>query len=154
MDESPRALELSGTVNLFGYPPAGATIRVLPRSRSWRGLRASAYLGGSLVLAPILGVVPPHAPWVLGVLGFGGFFGMRKWREKYTLVSFRGLCPSCGGALRIRQGTPLRSDISVPCDSCHHDSRLTVAIPPDGAFPNAAQGSAPDAIDGGGGEAE
>jgi len=123
-------LELSGTLSLFGFPARGAVLQVLPRSTAWRGTRASAFFGGGLLMAPILGVLPPHAPWVAGALGLGGFFGIRKWRERFTLMSFHGECPKCGGALGLRKGIPLRAELSVPCEGCHHDSRLSVALPP------------------------
>jgi len=129
MDESTARLELSGTLNLFGFPPRQVSVVVLPRNRRWRALRASVFFGGGLLLAPLVGVVPPHAPWVAAALGFGGFFGIRKWRERFTLVSFEGSCPRCGESVRIRAGTPLRATLSVPCEGCHYDAQLTVELP-------------------------
>ncbi|MGW8266844.1 MAG: hypothetical protein ACWGSQ_10780 [Longimicrobiales bacterium] len=129
MDESTPLLELPGALNLFGFPPRKATLGVLPRSRGWRALRASAFFGAGLLLAPLVGVVPPHAPWAAGALGFGGFFGIRKWRERFTIVSFRGNCPRCGKPVGIQAGTALRSTLPVPCDGCHYDAHLTVELP-------------------------
>ena len=126
-DERAESLEIHGELSLFGFPPEKAILWALPRSRRWRGIRAVAYVGGGLLLAPVLGVVPPHAPWVLGALGLGGVLGVRKWREWFTLVSFQGRCPKCGAAMTLKAGTPVRPSLSVPCDGCHHDSRLTVA---------------------------
>jgi len=122
-------LQLSGTLNLFGFPAEAAILDVVPRSLAWRGRRSAAFLAIGLILAPILGVVPPHAPWALGALAFGGFFGLRKWKERFTLFALRGLCPKCGGTMKVKKGTPLRTNLSVPCDGCHHDARLEVSFP-------------------------
>ncbi len=123
---SETVLHLSGSLTLFGFQPQPAEVEVIPRSVAWRGSRAAAFLGTGLVLAPAVGVVPPHAPWALGALAFGGFFGLRKWRERFTLLALRGFCPKCGGGLKLRKGTPIRPILSVPCEGCHHDSRLKV----------------------------
>ncbi len=120
---------MEGTISLFGFPSTSGRIEVLPRSTAWRGLRASAFFGGGLLLAPAVGLVPPHAPWVVAVLGIGGFLGLRKWKERFTILSFQGVCPKCGGALSLNPGTPLRPVMTVPCDGCNHESRLTTSIP-------------------------
>lgn len=121
---------MDGTLSLFGFPGTPARLEVLPRSTGWRFLRAAGFIGGGLVLAPAVGLVPPHAPWVLAAVGLGGFLGIRKWRERYTILSFQGLCPKCGGTLFVASGTPLRPVMTIPCAECHHDPRLTVALPP------------------------
>ena len=120
---------MEGTISLFGFPSTSARIEVLPRSTAWRGLRASAFLGGGLLLAPAVGLVPPHVPWAVAVLGIGGFLGLRKWKERFTILSFQGVCPKCGGALSLNSGTPLRAVMTVPCDGCNHESRLTTPMP-------------------------
>lgn len=122
---------MSGTLSLFGFPSTDAEVGVLSRTSSWRRLRAGGYFTAGLVLAPVVGMVPPHAPWALGALGMGGFLGMRKLRERFTVVSFRGECPKCGGDLPLTPGIPLRVEMSVPCEGCHHDSRLSVVLPPE-----------------------
>lgn len=134
------ALELSGAMTLFGFPPEKAVVHVLPRSRAWRGARAVGFISGGILLAPLVGVVPPHAPWVAGALGFGFFFGIRKWRERFTLLALHARCPKCGRPLRLKGGTPLRATHSVPCDGCHYDSQLTVRVPPDAASPETPPG--------------
>jgi hypothetical protein len=120
------SMTLKGTVSLFGFPPSEAEVEVRPRSTAWRGSRTAFFLGGGLALAPIVGLVPPHAPWAAAALGIGGFLGIRKWRERFTVLGGRGKCPKCGGSLSLRPGTALRPHLSMPCDQCHHDSRLTV----------------------------
>jgi hypothetical protein len=116
---------MEGTVSLFGFPDTPGRLEVLPRSTAWRSLRAAAFFGGGLLLAPAVGLVPPHAPWVVAALGIGGFLGLRKWKERFTILSFQGTCPKCGGALSLAPGTPLRPIMTVPCHGCNHDSRLT-----------------------------
>lgn len=118
-----------GTLTVFGYPSTQAHLEVRARSLRWRGLRGAFFLGGGLVLAPLVGLLPPHVPWVVATLGLGGFLGLRKWRERYTIVSLQGPCPRCGGAMTLPSSTPLRPVLSVPCDECHHDARLTTVLP-------------------------
>ena len=119
---------MDGTLSLFGFPDTPARLEVLPRSAAWRWLRASVFFGGGLLLAPAVGLVPPHAPWVAAALGIGGIMGIRKWRERFTILSLQGTCPRCGGALSLASGTPLRPVMTVPCGGCNHESRLATPI--------------------------
>jgi len=121
---------LSGTVSLFGFASTSAELGVLPRSTAWRRLRGGAFFAGGLAAAPVVGMVPPHAPWAIGALAIGGVLGLRKLRERFTLISLHGSCPKCGGALSLSPGTPVRQEMAVPCEGCHHDSRLSIALPP------------------------
>ena len=84
-----------------------------------------------MVLAPAVGLVPPHVPWAVGALGIGTFMGLRKWRERFTVLSFHGTCPRCGGALLLTPGVPLRPVMTVPCEACNHDSRFQPTLPED-----------------------
>lgn len=120
---------MEGTLTLFGYPSTDARLEVLPRSKAWRGTQAVIFLGGGLLLAPAVGLVPPHAPWVLGVLGLGVFLGRRKWMERFTLLSLTGICPKCEAEISITKKAPLRPGMAVPCPACRHDSRLMVVGP-------------------------
>jgi hypothetical protein len=120
---------MEGTLSLFGFPSTVAQLEVLPRSTRWRAFRATLFMGGALVLAPLVGLVPPHAPWVVGVVGIGSFMGVRKWRERFTVLSLRGKCPKCGGAVFLPEGTPLRRVMTVSCEGCNHDSSLTTTFP-------------------------
>jgi hypothetical protein len=122
---------MQGKVSLFGFPDTFATVEVLPRSLGWRALRASAFVGGGLVLAPAVGLIPPHAPWAVAALGIGAFMGLRKWRERFTILSFHGTCPRCGGALFLPPHIPLRPVMTVPCEACNHDSRFQPSAPAD-----------------------
>lgn len=137
MDRTPQPMEpprsrISGTLSLFGSPDGHAEMAVLPRSPGWRRSRAGAFFLAGLLSAPLLGMVPPHAPWALGALGLGAWLGSRKLLERFTLLSFEGFCPRCGEELHLRKGTPLRGVMSVACEGCNHDSRLTILLPPSG----------------------
>jgi hypothetical protein len=125
-------MTVKGTLSLFGFLDQEAELAVLPRSRGWRRIRAGGFFLAGLVTAPLAGMVPPHAPWALGALGLGTFLGSRKLRERFTLLSFQGHCPRCEGELHLPEGTPVRGALSVSCEGCHHDSRLTVLFPPRG----------------------
>lgn len=115
-----------GSLSLFGFPSTPARAVVIPRSRGWRAIRSGGFLTGGLALAPLVGMVPPHAPWAAGALGVGAILGIRKWQERLTLVSFTGQCPRCGGPFSLKEGIALRSGMAVPCDGCHHDSILSL----------------------------
>ena len=125
-------LTLSGAVSLFGFEATSAELDVLPRSVAWRRLRGGAFFAGGLAGAPVVGMVPPHVPWAIGALAIGGYLGLRKLRERFTLISLQGYCPKCGGALSLSPGTPVRREMAVPCEGCHHDSRLSIDLPPPG----------------------
>jgi hypothetical protein len=123
-----RVTPFRGSMILFGFPSTGVEGEVIPRSRNWRGLRLFGFLAGGLVLAPLVGLIPPHAPWAVGALGVGLFFGIRKWRERLTLVSFQGGCPKCGAEIRLKPGSAVRNGMSITCDQCHHDSVLSLDL--------------------------
>jgi hypothetical protein len=140
-EEKASSVELTGTVTLFGFSPGQALIQAVPRTRAWRGARALAFILGGTLLTPVVGVIPPHAPWVAAALGFGFFFGVRKWKERFTLESLHARCPKCGGPLVLPPGTPLRPTHSVSCDGCHHDSQLNLRLPQGAPSPEASQDS-------------
>jgi hypothetical protein len=119
---------LEGTLSVFGFPKTTARVDAVARSPRWRGLRAAAYWGGALLVTPAVALVPPHVPWVAGVLGVGGLLGTRKWKERYTVVKFQGRCPRCQEELSLQPGTPLRSVMAIGCDECHHECRLEVSL--------------------------
>ena len=121
---TPSPVTIRGSLTLFGFPPGNLEARVIRRSGRWRGFRAAGFMAGGLVLAPLLGMIPPHAPWAAGSLGLGMLLGARKWRQRMTLISFNGECPRCGGDLSLKKGAGLRDNMPVSCEHCHHDSIL------------------------------
>ena len=121
-------LDARGDLTLFGYPPAEVRVRLRPRGRGWRvgGAVRTQLLG--LVAAPILGLVPPHAPWALGALGLGFFLARRRWRHHHTVEGVTGACPRCGHAVRVRPGM-LRTPHVIPCEGCRFE--LSLVVDPD-----------------------
>jgi hypothetical protein len=116
-------LDLPGRIVLFGFDPEDVRLHVLPRSRRWRVLGAARTMGIALVLALPVTLIPPHVPWMLGVLGVGGFLSRRRFKEHFTVVGIEGSCPKCGAELSVARGH-LRSPHPVPCDSCHHEGSV------------------------------
>lgn len=117
--------QVEGRLTLFGHEPTPAVVRIRPRSRAWRlggAVRAQAV---GLVLAPLVGLLPPHAPWALGALGGGFFLARKRWRHHHTVESVSGPCPRCGAPVDPRPGM-LRTPHPVPCEACHHDASLEV----------------------------
>lgn len=116
----------SGRLNLFGHDPTPATVRVLRRSRRWRTVRALKVAGIGVVAAPVLALVPPHAPWALGALIGSLFLARRRLLETHTLVGLEGSCPHCGEAVTLEAPARLRLPHPVSCEACHHEVTLRV----------------------------
>lgn len=115
----------SARLELFGATPGAATLEVTPRPRSRRTMRAALTSGATLVGAAVAGIIPPHVPWALAVLGFGAWRARAEWRGEYELHAFEGACPRCGTALELKEKyvTP---PLAVPCYSCHAQPQLTL----------------------------
>jgi hypothetical protein len=118
-------LSVDGRAVLFGYDPAPVRADVEPRPRGWRLSGAAWALGLSLLVAPIVAVLPPHAPWAIGALAAGAFFARRRWQETHTLMSVEGGCPRCGEAFSVKPSR-LERPHPLECDGCHHTSALTL----------------------------
>ena len=118
-------MQIEAETILFGFPSTVAVLRVRPRSASWRATGAAARMGGSVVVAGVVAVVPPHAPWLIGALVVGAVLARRRWIERYTLESLEGTCPKCGEALSVRSAR-LRTPHPLPCEGCHHESALRI----------------------------
>jgi len=108
---------------LFGFPPASLRVSLRSRGRGWRVGGAARIFGSSVVFAPVMALLPPHAIWPIGVLLTGGFMARRRLREHFTLIELTGLCPKCEMALAVKPGR-LRMPHSLPCEGCHHESTL------------------------------
>lgn len=118
-----QTLEVQGYIALFGFEPSQATAHLRARPRSWRIGGAVRLSATGVVLAPLLGLVPPHAPWIVGSVGVGAILARRRWQERFTLESVDGACPRCGAAVSVRPGR-LRSPHPVACEGCHHEGSL------------------------------
>ena len=116
---------LDGELTLFGFPTRTVPIRIRPRSKAWRlggAARTFAVFG---VVAPVVAILPPHAPWALGALGAGAFLARRRWQEDFTIEHLEGECPKCDHLIRVT-GVRLRVPHPVTCDGCHHQVTLKV----------------------------
>lgn len=82
----------------------------------------------ALLVAPVVGLIPPHAPWILGALGGGGFLARRRWTERFTVLDVEGHCPRCGEPVKATRGR-LRTPHPVLCEACHYEA--SVEIPPE-----------------------
>jgi hypothetical protein len=130
-ENSPPTPDLTDTfdadarVTLFGFDPTPARVRLQPHSRAWR-LRGVIPIVGLTILGLPLGAIPPHAPWVLAVVGTGTFMARRRWKWHYTILRLEGICPRCEAELSIRPGR-LKRPHTVTCDACGHDTHLEIA---------------------------
>jgi hypothetical protein len=117
-------------IALFGHDPLDGAVRVRSRTRRWRSVRAARLVATGVVLAPVAALVPPHAPWAIGVAVTALLLGRRRWRERHTLVGVEGACPRCGASLRLPSSVPFRSPLPLDCDGCNH--RPALYADPDG----------------------
>lgn len=122
----PARISPQARVALFGHEPTPASVELVPRGRRWRAFRALRVLAVALVVAPIVGLVPPHAPWALGALVGGGLLAWRRWQERQTLVGLEGTCPRCGAGLSVDDARRLRRPHPVACEACHHEAALVI----------------------------
>jgi len=131
LSESTREPDHQGTftapahIVLFGYPDTSGEVRLRPRPRSYRVGGAVRYAAAGLLAAPLVGLVPPHAPWAVGALTGGLVLARKRYQERYTIESVRGRCPRCGGQLGVRPGR-LRSPHPIPCEACRYECALHV----------------------------
>ena len=113
-------------ITLFGFDPIDATARIEPRSVRWRLRRTLTALGSAVLLAPLVALVPPHAPWALGALGVGAIVARWKWLELHSLQAVEGICPRCRSDVSLPRATRLRHPHPLPCESCNHELTLEV----------------------------
>ncbi len=126
-DLSP-GVPVSARITLFGFDVVPADARIEARSTGWRARRASMALAAGLLVAPAVGLVPPHAPWALGALGMGLFMARRWWAEAHTLHFLEGACPRCGEGVSLSSPVRLRHPHPISCPSCHYESALSVDL--------------------------
>lgn len=113
-------------VTLFGFDGVHASARVEARSAGWRARRATLALAAGLVAAPVVGLVPPHAPWALGALGIGLLTARRRWAEEHTLHTLEGACPRCGQRVSISRPVRLLRPHPISCASCQHELAIFI----------------------------
>ena len=117
------AFTVAGSAALFGFEPAPVQVTLRRRPKSWRVGGAVRTMGVALLVAPVAAIVPPHAPWLIGVLAVGGVLARRRLREHFTVTAVRGACPKCGADIASGAGR-LRAPHPLPCEGCHHEATL------------------------------
>ncbi len=113
---------------LFGHEPSPAVVALAERSRRWRISRATLRIVVSFLVAPLVALIPPHAPWAIGALGVGFVLARRSWKEHLSLLHLQAECPRCAANLSGTRGGRLRSPHPITCESCHHELRLEVDV--------------------------
>ena len=111
---------------MFGHDPRPATLSLVPRSTAWRATRAARFAVIGAVLAPVVAILPPHAPWAVAAGAGGAVLALRKWRERYTLVALDGECPRCDRELATEGVGPLREPHRVSCEGCGNPVEVRV----------------------------
>lgn len=127
-ESSPAGVSVSARITLFGFDDVPADARVEARSVGWRARRTAIALAAGLIVAPIAGLVPPHAPWALGALGIGILTARRRWAEEHTLHFLQGACPRCGAAITLSHPSRLRHPHATSCPSCQYELAIAVDL--------------------------
>ncbi|HBE00115.1 MAG TPA: hypothetical protein DC060_18195 [Gemmatimonadetes bacterium] len=118
-------IRTAARVTLFGFESTEAFASIQPRGRRWRVGGAARTMGIFLVIAPMMAIVPPHAPWLIGALTAGIILTRRRLIERFTLISLEGTCPKCDTTIDVKR-TRLRIPHPLTCQSCHHQASLKV----------------------------
>ena len=127
-DASAAGILVPARITLFGFDVVPANARIEARSVGWRARRASIALAAGLIVAPVVFLVPPHAPWALAALGISLLTALRRWAEVHTLHCFEGACPRCGEGVSISRPVRLRHPHAVSCPSCRYELALSVDL--------------------------
>lgn len=127
-NDGERKVKLNGRLDAFGFEPSRVTIEAIERPTSWRATRALIAAGLGLGAAPVVALVPPHIPWLIGSLAAGGVVAQRRLTEKYTLRSMTADCPRCGEPVATEAGR-LTAERTVRCNACGQDLTMTVDLP-------------------------
>ena len=127
-DASAAGILVPARITLFGFDVAPADARIEARSMGWRARRAAIALAAGLIVAPAVGLVPPHAPWALGALGMGLLMAGRRWAEAHTLHFLDGACPRCGEGVSLSRPVRLRHPHPISCPSCHYELAVSVDL--------------------------
>ncbi len=121
------AISPPAQLDLFGFRPTPARVRVIPRSPAWR----VGHVGLALLFwlaIPIVMWIPPHFPWILTAFALGLYFAIRFARERYTLSQLEGTCPNCGAAQTIAKPMRLGMPHRIYCPNCHQQLLLVVRL--------------------------
>lgn len=114
---------VEGEAVVFGFPNTPVEMSVRRRAVSWRAGGAARTLAVFVVAAPLVAIVPPHAPWAIGALATGVILARRRWSERFTLERVEGACPKCGEPLAVTSGR-LKLPHPVSCEACHYETTL------------------------------
>lgn len=120
-------METNAWVRLPGHEAVAAHADVDHRNRRTRIVRSIVALGATLVITPIVFILPPHIPWMVIALVWGGYTAHQQWRGEFVVRSFEGVCPRCHSPLVIEPGTKIRLPHQVDCFNCHHEPTLVIA---------------------------
>lgn len=116
---------------LAAYPPAPARVGLVPQSRNVRAFKAVLALAVCWGVAPWAIWVPPHYPWPVLLVCGGAYLAHLFWTGQYRVRWFVGMCPRCGGHLRLSAGTRIRLPHTVACLACHFEPALEMQRPED-----------------------
>jgi hypothetical protein len=122
-------LDVPGALRYFDLPATRAIVRVVPRGRRQRILRAAGVLvacwgiGVVSILIPLL-----HFILVPGFLIAGPVLAIRRLGEKVTVLGARGTCPACTREQEFGVRSRWREELPVTCQACSRGLQLVTEI--------------------------
>jgi DNA-directed RNA polymerase subunit RPC12/RpoP len=113
------AVEVAGTLSIFGAAPTPATLTLVPLSPGRRLVRALVALSvcwvaaGLAVFIPVAHFVLVPALAIAGVVGF-----VIRVRERQRFLRVHGMCPRCGREQDFVPGGSMGGRPTVDCPAC------------------------------------
>jgi hypothetical protein len=112
---------------LRAYPPAPARVGLTYQPFPARLLKSVASLVVFWTLAPWSVALPPYYPWPILCLCTGAYLAHLFWHGRYRVRWFVGVCPRCGGQVRLSMGERIDLPHTLTCFACHFEPVLEVA---------------------------
>lgn len=118
----------SARIVLAGHRDAAALVSVREMPLPARMLRTAgmAALWGSVTATTFfVTIFDPFMTSMPALVGMAAVW--RSWRGRYRVDGFRGECPRCGTALRLKRGARVSTPHPLVCYACHHEPHLVLA---------------------------
>ena len=103
-------------------------VRILRLSSAERNKRASKWLIGCLVLAPVTVIAPPHFLWVVVTVTVGIVGSWLRRGRSELVLGGEGKCPKCG-AFQILDGGNAEFPMAHFCTECRERSLVAPVAP-------------------------
>ena len=115
-----------GTLTGYDSRSSAAELRLVTFDGPSRARRAGLGVATWWSVALASAFIPvAHLVLVPGLVAFGVYSGVRRYRETVILLSVTGACPDCDHEQTITVGAAWAATLSVSCAHCGRHLRLT-----------------------------